>query len=121
MDLNKNIATEFAKAAPPFVMDWHRLYCKEVADTLFKELKANAKDSRETEVYPMTSDKCKEDRASIAKIVNLQSIARDDNPRAAASTASASARNVDILSAIQDSRDTFFEGFIKRAKTNNNN
>ena len=118
LDQNRNIAKEFANASPPFIMDWHRLYYKEVAETLFKKLKANAKDTRETEFYPTESVKCNDDREKIAKTVNLRSIVRDDHARPITATpVSAPVRNVDILSAIQDSRDTFSEGIIKRAKT----
>ncbi|KAJ1468663.1 hypothetical protein T484DRAFT_1854696 [Baffinella frigidus] len=35
---NSGIYTDFTGAAPPFTMEWHRLYYKEVAETLYHKL-----------------------------------------------------------------------------------
>ena len=119
LDQNTNISKEFANAKNPFIMDWHRLYYKEVAETLFKKLKANVGDARETEFYPTDSTDCEHDRDFIAKQVNLKSTPGTDTGRHdTASRLSAPVGNVDILTAIQDSRDTFSEGVIKRSKHN---
>ena len=39
-DENRNVFNDFVKATKPYTMEWHRLYYKEVADSLFKKLTA---------------------------------------------------------------------------------
>ena len=121
LDENRGISHEFDNASPPFIMDWHRLYYKEVADTLFKKLKANASDSAETEFYPLDSQTNKNARNKTAERVNVAvsyPTGTSTPPIASGVSASMDApvRNVDILGAIQESRDNFSEGIIKRSK-----
>jgi hypothetical protein len=158
LDENRNIYNEFFHATNPYHMEWHHLYYKEVADSLFKKLTA-ATDSGDMDSFQMPDqldvghDVPRDDghgdghgngNDDALKIANTQREVQskkitsnperdvqprhssgpdqgslDRGPRTNARTASSFiAQGVDMMSAIQDSRDTFAEGISKRVPIN---
>jgi hypothetical protein len=177
LDQNKAIHDEFKNASNPLTMDWHRLYYKEVADSLFKKLTMNTdEDSVKGERY-MDANSRDGIRKDYNKFINEQSSGqnsgsspsragqdggegsmqadtqdsesrsrsesmsssdrdvRNDSPRGGVSEflrgmgmqtktprvvgpsavgGMNAGQGVDIVNAIQDSRNTFAEGITKR-------
>ena len=144
LDENRNIFNEFVGATKPYYMEWHHLYYKEVSDSLFKKLTTGAdaeyKDS--SVISNMNGSNYKPDRTPPASTERPENDTGDDFSEAASrstvssvstdtkfpngisgkrmgdTTSSNISQGVDILSAIQDSRNTFAEGITKRVPIN---
>ena len=172
LDENRAIHDEFKNASNPLTMDWHRLYYKEVADSLFKKLTMNTdEDSVKGERY-MDTNKRDDIRKEYDRFINGKDNGQDsasspshagkhggvdgiqeDTTTDSGSTSSTTrpdarersptggmpgmfrtwglpssrvvgtpsvvggmnaGQGVDIVNAIQDSRNTFAEGITKR-------
>jgi hypothetical protein len=103
LDENRSILTDFKNAPETYTMEWHRLYYKEVAQTLFDKLTTHGVDEANAGKSTMTPD----DRDTTRK--NLFATQDHLNINMNLRT------NVDIMSAIQESRETVAEGTTKRS------
>ena len=149
LDENRTIHAEFTNATPPFIMDWHRLYYKEVADTLFQKLTAHTDDAPMSYFSSDSSANRAQVRKDLEQEIRVQEAQNVSVPGAAYSGVAArigtsttattdmgrkgyntsdsvavadmdksNGGGVDILNAIQDSRNTFSEGITKRVPVN---
>jgi hypothetical protein len=149
LDENRGIFTAFEEAASPLVMDWHRLYYKEVADTLFEKLTSHKEDETVGTYSTMTAARRDELRRRLEEQQldqQRQEVDSDDGSSPPASDTGPMSRvsggiggvmgnnihmgnninmgtgvNVDILNALRDSRDTDAEGPTKRTPIQTNN
>ena len=115
LDKHKDVLSEFNNAPPPFKMRWHRLYYKEVAQTLYTKLARYGEDDNSKFVLP-NSDQVK--RTEVHGI--LQAVEnRGTNPLPAEGSVSSIAAPpvIDIVSAINESRGTVSEGPTKRPRS----
>jgi hypothetical protein len=109
---NTNLFSEFTNAPTAFKMTWHRLYYKEVADSLFQKLTAYSGVQAHVEYEPPNTD--------IRETVVDQARARSDmeHPYICTNIAGTASHiqlpGVNIVNAIQESRDTAAEGITKR-------
>jgi hypothetical protein len=109
----RNIADDFSEAEFPFVMEWHQLYYKEVAETLYKKLsdyRADDSTGSLTQNHSSTRDADRQKFATQYKenILNATGQCAD-------SSVSLKRQPVDIVNALQESRDTAAGGISKRS------
>ena len=131
LEENKNVFDDFTNALKPYTMEWHRLYYKEVAETLFHKLADHRVSSTNGSRLGMDNQERADARKKLAE--SLQ-VAMDGPPGAEAGGGGGggvggvegdaqigynSGQNypnlgVDIVSALQETRDTAAEGTSKR-------
>jgi hypothetical protein len=124
-DKNKNVVSQFQGASEPFKMKWHRLYYKEVAQTLYTKLsKYGASD--DTTYLPKNQTKPERD-GNRAKVYNaLHPRPPDTQPGVVPGgvpgvvpqpLSEVAPPGIDIVSAINESRGTVSEGPAKRPRS----
>ena len=137
-DKHKGVFTEFKDAPMPFKMKWHRLYYKEVAETLYTKLARYGTD--DSSRYLLQNEDKNEDngeRATVHEVLYPGSRRENEQPAAApvnlgsalpthsrsALPTTGSVKRVaappviDIVSAINESRGTVSEGPTKRPRS----
>ena len=112
---HRGVYEDFTNAPKPFTMEWHKMYYKQVAHTLFTKL-STYDTSKETDAGPDMSDIERFDiRDKLSKPREQYYAPRDHTAAAVGSNITTSvSTTLDILGAIQESRNTVIEGTSKR-------
>ena len=123
-DKNPNIVSDFDNADLPFKMKWHQSYYKEVAQTLYSKLSKYGADDNSR--FLLQTDNTEARKTLHEKLYPL-----DRDPPAATETVltipiasssrvttiSSTPHMIDIVSAINESRETVYEGTAKRPRS----
>ena len=115
---NRNIYTEFEHALKPYTMEWHALYYKEVAETLFHKLSDHHTSTENGTSYHMDGVERTKMREKLHDTLegNDKSAEMQTGSTAVMPPPSRLSRSgVDIVSALEETRQTAAEGISKRS------
>ncbi|KAJ1468564.1 hypothetical protein T484DRAFT_1755032 [Baffinella frigidus] len=101
LDENRSIFADFENALRPLTMEWHEMYYKEVAETLFNKLANHDASTDDMSTHPLPSNSRDND-------AGRQAFVQAPTPGTDA--------HVDIVDVIQEVRQTAAEGPSKRVK-----
>ena len=116
LDENTSICRNFRNAPEPYTMDWHHMYYKEVAETLYHKLADYSTQSSEATVHMNTNENHKKNRKEMADIITANRDEQDNNTQEPATTNMGIYTSVNVVSAMQESRDTVAGGTSKRVE-----
>jgi hypothetical protein len=129
LEENMDIYDKFVNASKCYTMEWHALYYKEVAQTLFHKLADHHTSSQNSSNYPLSNEEHTAARDALqASMTGVAgSVVTANHPISVGCSSGSSSgmgasggtsfrsTGVDIVSALQEARDTVAEGTSKRS------
>ena len=112
LDRNCGVYNDFVHTDEPYKMEWHSLYYKEVAQTLYSKLAKYGVEHEPIQVYPNRNEQ--ENRNAFAAQLNAADVVHVAAPPVGDSVAARA--GIDIVDAIHESRATVSAGTTKRIR-----